>query len=94
MNSEEELEFKKTGSSSVEERVRCLEKDMVSFKTEVVDIGQKVEVLGIRLESGMKEIQGSIREMALTITSAQKDQFSQFYVRCLFAVSLTLFVVY
>jgi len=71
--------------------MKCLEKDMVDFKSElrseVAAIGQKVELLGVHFESGM-------REMVLNITSAKKDQFSQFYVRCLFAVSLTLYIIY
>jgi len=68
--------------SNVETTVKYLEKNMAD-KSEVTAIGQKVELLGIHLESGMKEMRSEMREMALNITSAQRDRFSQFYVRCL-----------
>jgi hypothetical protein len=63
-------------------------------KSEVAAIGQKVELLGVRFESDMKEMRSEMKEMTLHITSAQKEQFSQFYVRCLFTVSLTLYIIY
>jgi hypothetical protein len=79
------------GFGNLEARMTGLETEVHDFKTE---ISHKIDVLGIKFESSQKEMARAHEKQLASFTHDQQKQFSHFYARSFFGVSLTLHIIY
>ena len=95
--------------TAIETEVKDVKTELKDFKTEIRDFNKdvfhKIDILGITLEKQLdsyahdhKQQLSSYaldyKEQLASYAHSQQKEFSNFYVRCLFGVSLTLHIMY
>lgn len=96
-----------TEMKDVKTELKDFKTDMKDFKTDMKNINteifHKIDLLGIKFESSQKEMAHTFgkkldsyahdhKEQLALYAHSQQKEFSNFYVRCFFGVSLTLHI--